>query len=363
MRVNEASLLLQKGDRDKSFLPCTQGCVRWRKSKLFRAMSLAVLSLVLFALVATVALVRKDAPQGVVAVRFNAKSTAEQTGLKYMYISFHGGARIDKYDLTTGELVGSAIPPGKMQQEQCDSVRMMASHDDSLYFSNSKDDFDGGRIMQYTEICASWGSGQMTIVSDNVLLQHPYAIVFNPEDGLVYSTNQNSGTVTKTDPVTGLTSMFALVPEPRGMCRDSTTGDWYVNSKGLKATLRFNRYGEQVGMPIMVKKPIGLVCDVQNSGMIFISSNDNNSGGVVFVYDPAKDQIPRAFKSPHGGLGHPAGMAIADNVLFVACQNNQQVVAFDISPDGLDGSETHGYLGKVITNLPKVPEGLLLGKC
>lgn len=103
---------------------------------------------------------------------------------------------------------------------------------------------------------------------------------------------------------------------------------------------------------IMVDSPIGLAYSPRHE-LVFVSSKKKHREGMVMAID--RHTLREARKYTTDKMTHPTGLAVHDDVLYVAEQYLNRVFAFDIA--------SAENLGKIIPKLPGEIEQLMLSNC
>jgi DNA-binding beta-propeller fold protein YncE len=185
-------------------------------------------------------------------------------------------------------------------------------------------------------------------------LDHPYGLVFDPTQPVVFTDSQDTGAVaTFSSESWNFLGNITTSPSPRGLAVDPQ-GRLYLGDTKLDQVLCFDAEGRQLSA-WTVENPISLLLGrVNMTDVLFVSSNDSKQPA-VFAFRLSDQELIATFETPNSGLAHPAGMQQLGESLYVLGQDKQQILQFNTT----DGT----YMGKLLCDLPDAPEQMLFINC
>ena len=103
---------------------------------------------------------------------------------------------------------------------------------------------------------------------------------------------------------------------------------------------------------VPIYQPIGLFYD-ENLDLVFIGSKSKRYEGVVYAIDAKSRSVYMEY--PHPDITHPTGLSTHDNILFVADQNLNKILTFDI--------RTGEFIQIIPINIPGSIEQITISSC
>lgn len=289
---------------------------------------------------------------------------------KALAITFHGGkGKVSDVEifplaqLKERKFVGNGIQKGLFGQMQASRVSVhelrgmilfpdVHTNKDSPLSLLTLNGYQGdSKILSYNNPCLA-RQGTLEVWREMTECLHPYAIRILDEQAYVTCQTSNEVLRYKVDrPDLGGEVVFT-VEEPRAIAASKKRHWLYVAERWSKRVLVFDTVSNQSIGSMAVEKPIGVVLDAFEQ-KVYVGSRKT---GHVVIFD-AVTFVPQGSFS-HERMVHPAGMVIDDGYLYVICQRNRHVIAFD-----LETAEPHFVIKQLtphraedIVVLPCIPE-------
>lgn len=103
---------------------------------------------------------------------------------------------------------------------------------------------------------------------------------------------------------------------------------------------------------VIIHSPIGLFYD-KTSGLVFVGSKAKHWGGGVYAISPQSLRVVANYTTNR--MNHPTGIAVYQDILYVAEQVLGEILVFRVS--------TQEYLGRIVKKTPGQIELLLISDC
>jgi len=265
---------------------------------------------------------------------------------KNLLITFHGGgssARANINNIYRYSLSGNLLSTTFVSNAQSESLRELRSmiaipYQKILVFCNG---YNKDSKIESVNVC---GGAASEWASEG--LSHPYGIAVDRTGTYVYVSNQDNDEIVEYYVHGQYENFFATVNQPRGLSFASD-GNLYVASVGDDAVYGLDSSGNIVN-EMDVTHPI----DVRPFGNSSLVVSSDDGAGFVYIFD-INGTLTGTLTHPQ--LGHPAGMAVDGNTLYVLAQKNFALFTFNLV--------TQKLINILLQNLPDIPEDITIINC
>lgn len=278
------------------------------------------------------------------------------------YISYHGGSgginTIYSYDFN-GSLITNNVLMGDSNADEYRSLLLM--DDSTIMVANANKDLS--HISQFS-LCNINNNNIRTFIHDFIpdnttTLQHPYGIVYGYDgttlDWTLYVSNQDDNSVTSYNKNGEYIHLIYNFDNSniRSLAYDQQNFILYIACTTDDTVYAYDTTTQYFNstLKLSVSKPIGLYLD-NNKRILYIGSNSNNKPS-VYAFNIDTQKIIQKYHT--STLGHPAGMVVSNNILYVLSQDSQSLIMFDTG--------SGNYIDTLIHNMPDVPEQIMISPC